>query len=387
VKAPQLGRAWLFVVFLSFIPSASAQRASARNIMGVDTSRIPDPTTLPEALGTAVFISGKVTLDDGTELTEPAAIQTVCRGDRHTRAYTDHHGGFSFQLGDTGAGSFGDMSDASNAMMTQGMSRHDQHNWRDCQIQAALAGFSSEVIELASRLTSLQSADLGRIVLHRLEHVEGTSISVTSALAPSGARKALEKGREAEKKNKWDQALLSLQKAVQIYPKYATAWFELGRVEMAKNDTVAAKLSFQQSLTADPKYVPPYQALAELAFTAKQWPEVVHATERLLALNPVSFPMAYFFNAVANYYLPDLEAAEKSARDGIKTDSQHQIAKLHYVLGMILVQKHDYRQAADYFHQYMQLTDESKGLEAATKELAEIAKLSPVSSGEASPKK
>ena len=356
--------------------------------MGVDTSRIPDPTTLPEAMGTAAFISGKVTVDDGTELTEPAAIQTICRGERHTRAYTDRHGDFTVQLGSTGSGSTGAMIDASNASMTMGMSGHERRNWRDCQLQAVLSGFSSEAIELASRMNSLQSADLGRVVLHRLQHVDGSSISVTSALAPSGARKALERGREAERKNKWDQAARDLEKAVQIYPKYAIAWCELGRVQMTLKDAVGAKLSFQQSLAADPKYVPPYQGLAELAFVAKQWPEVVHATEQMLTLNPVSFPVAYFFNAVANYYLPNLEAAEKSARQGIKVDSEHQIAKLQYMLGMILLQKRDYQQAAEYFHQYMQLTNEPKGLEAAHQQLAEIAKLSPaVNDGAASPKK
>jgi tetratricopeptide (TPR) repeat protein len=343
---------------------------------------------LPGAINPTMFISGKVALDDGTELSEPAAIQTICRGDRHTQTYTDRKGSFTFQLGDPTPSGEGDLSDAGNPMATRATSQRDQRNWRECEIQAVLAGFSSEVVELASRVNTLGSADLGRLVLHRLEHVEGTSISVTSALAPNGARKALEKGREAEKKNKWDQAARDLEKAVQIYPKYAVAWFELGRVQMIKNDPAAAKLSFQQALAADSKYVPPYQGLAELAYSAKQWPEVMRATEQLLTLNPVSFPVAYFFNAVANYYLPNLDAAEKSARQGIKVDSEHQIAKLRYLLGMILFKKHDFQEAADYFHQYMQLTKESTELEAANKQLAEIARLNPEANADAaSPKK
>jgi tetratricopeptide (TPR) repeat protein len=329
-----------------------------------------------------VFVSGRVALDDGTELTEPAAIQTICRGDKHTRTYTDRHGSFSFQLGDPTPSAEGDLSDAGNSTMTRTTTLREQRALRDCEVQAVLGGFSSEIVELASRLNTMESADVGRIVLHRLEHVEGTSISVTSALAPSGARKALEKGREAEGKKNWDHALQALQKAVQIYPKYATAWFELGRVQMVKNDADAAKLSFQQAVAADAKYVPPYQGLAELAFQAKQWPEVVHTTEEMLALNPVSFPAAYLFNAIANYYLPNLEAAEKSARQGIKMDSEHQIAKLRYVLGIVLLKEKDYAQASIYFHEYMRLTTESAELEAANKQLAEIARLSPGANGD-----
>jgi len=210
-----------------------------------------------------------------------------------------------------------------------------------------------------------------------MEHVEGTSISVTSALAPSGARRALEKGRNAEKKKNWNQAAQAFQKAVRIYPKYAAAWFELGRVQMMKKDPAAAKLSFERALTADAKYVPPYQGLAELAFQSKHWAEVVHTTEQTLALDPVSYPAAYFYNAVANYYLPNLDAAEKSARQGIKVDSQHQIAKLNYVLGIVLLKKQNYLQAAFYFNQYLKLTTDSSELEATNRQLAEIAKLSP----------
>src|SRR5215467_15201212 len=38
------------------------------------------------------FISGKVTIDDGTELSEPVAIQTICRGQRHTVTRTSKNG-------------------------------------------------------------------------------------------------------------------------------------------------------------------------------------------------------------------------------------------------------------------------------------------------------
>ncbi len=345
--------------------------------------RMPDASNPNGSMTSGMFISGKVTLDDGSELTESAAVQTICRGDRHTRTFTDRHGGFSFQLGDPTPNSDGDLSDASSSAMTQTTTQREQRAWRGCEVQAVLGGFSSEIVELASRLNGMENADLGRIVLHRLEHVEGTSISVTSALAPSGARKALEKGREAEKKKNWNQAAEFLHKAVQIYPKYAAAWFELGRVQMVKNDVTAAKLSFQQAQAADDKYVPPYQGLAELAFRSKQWPEVVRITEQMLALNPVSFPVAYFFNAVANYYLPNLEAAEKNALQGIKVDAEHQIARLRYVLGMILLKRQDYQQAAFYFHQYMQLTTEPTELEEANKQLAEIARLAPGANTEA----
>lgn len=324
----------------------------------------------------SVFISGKVTLDDGTELAEPAAIQTICHGQRHTMAYTDHHGGFNFQFGDSGPSGGGDLSDASSSMMTSHASMQQSRYWQDCEVQAVLAGFSSEPIELTSRMSTLESTDVGRVVLHRLEHVEGTSISVTSMLAPNDAKKALQKGREEEKKGKWAQAQQSFEKAVQIYPKYAAAWSELGQAQMHQNDMVSAKHSFEQSVAADPKYVNPYQGLTRLAFDAGQWAEVVEATNRLLVLNPINFPDAYFFNGVANFHLRNLDAAEKSARQGLRVDDGHQIVKMDYLLGMVLMQKGDYPGATEHMTRYLHLITQPSDVAEANKELAEIARLS-----------
>ena len=225
-------------------------------------------------------------------------------------------------------------------------------------------------------MNTFESTDLGAILLHRLAQVEGTSISVTTALAPDNARKAFEKGRDEEKKGKWDQAQESFQKAVLAYPKYAVAWFELGRTQMRKNDVTSAKHSFEQSLAADSMYVNPYDGLAQIAFRANQWHDVVAITDKLLALNSVNFPGDYFYNAVANYYLRDFDAAEKSARQGIKVDDAHQLPKLSYVLGMILLQKHDLPGASEALQQYLRFATQPSEVAEANKQLAEIGRLS-----------
>ena len=370
-----------FSLLLLFTASAFGQRntgGGGNRGASSSTTGMPQPSRgiAPGNPTTAIFISGKVGLDDGTELEEPAAIQTICRGQRHTMAYTDRRGSFNFQFGDPNPSGNADLSDASNSMMTANASIQQSRDWQDCEIQAVLAGFSSDPIELTSRMNSLESTDVGRVVLHRLEHVDGTSISVTSALAPNAAKKALEKGREEEKKGKWDQAEQSFEKAVQIYPKYAAAWSELGQAQMHHNDTASAKHSFEQSVAADPKYVNPYEGLARLAFEANQWPDVVEATNKLLALNPVNFPDAYFFNGVANFHLKNLDAAEKSARQGLRVDDGHQIPKMDYLLGMVLLQKSDYPGATEHMTQYLHLAKQPSDVAEANKELAEIARLS-----------
>jgi tetratricopeptide (TPR) repeat protein len=366
---------WSSVSLLGQVrPGAAGGSRGAGSIPGMGDPTASSPTTSSSG-PMAAFISGKVVLDDGNELTDSAAIQVSCRSQRHTEAYTDRHGNFSFQFASS-SGDAGNVGDASATMMTRTATSDELRNWRDCEIQAVLPGYISEVVDLSTRLSSLESVDLGQIRLHRMEQVEGTSISVTSALAPSAAKKALEKAREEEKKGKSSQAEQSLEKAVQIYPKFAVAWNELGRIQLEKHDVASAKHSFEQAVGADPKYVNPYNSLAALAFQAGEWPNVADITNQLLSLNPVNFPRAYFYNGIAQYYLGDIDAAEKITRQGIRVDDAHDVPQLEYLLGIILMKKHQYQQASEQLERFISRAKEPSEIEEAKKQLAEIERLS-----------
>jgi tetratricopeptide (TPR) repeat protein len=154
------------------------------------------------------------------------------------------------------------------------------------------------------------------------------------------------------------------------------AWYELGRVQIQQNDTVSARRSFEQSMAADSKYVNAYDGLAQVAFQANQWPQVVEITNKLLALNPVNFPTAYFFNGVAQYHQRELNAAEKITREGIRVDDGHQVPKLQYLLGIILMRKREFGEASEQMRHYLSLAKRPAEVEEAKKELAEIERLS-----------
>jgi tetratricopeptide repeat protein len=376
----------LLTLTLAFSPSFAL--AQGRGGGGKSAPQKTQPSIGDIPLGN-IFLSGKVVSDDGTPLTERAAIQTICAGQKHNETYTDSHGQFSFEFvtrssartGNTAgiADADSSWSNPTSVVTTPTSVLGTQRDWNDCELQAVLPGFTSDVVQL-STISPLGRNDLGRIVLHRSEQIQGTTISATSAAAPSAARKAFEKGCDQEKKSKWDAAQQYFEEAVRIYPSYAVAWYELGRMQAQKKDVAGAGRSFEQALAADPRFASPYQGLAELAFRARQWPQVVSLTEKLLALNPVNFADAWFFNSVANYFLQNLEVAEKSARQGIRTDEQHTIPKLEYVLGMILMEKRSYQEAAVHMQQYLQLVHNPADVDEAQKQLAQIARLSTTAS-------
>jgi len=325
---------------------------------------------------TMVFLSGKVITNDGSALTESVPIQTVCKGQKRTETHTDSHGSFSFQFGSRfGASADGDF-DAESPVRNSIGGRPERRDLHDCELQASLAGFTSDSIPMEGRFSGFESADVGRIVLHRLANVEGLTISATSAEAPKEARKALEKGREQLQKGKWDDAQKSLEKAVTLFPKFAVAWFELGRVQLQKSDLASARRSFQKSLAADQKYVNPYHGLTQIAQHEQHWQELIEFSEKLLALNPVSFPDGWFSNALGNFCLQNFAAAEKSARRGLEVDSEHRVIQLEYLMGVILLKRSDYDGAAQHLRIFMSHATRPTDIAEAQKQLDETARLS-----------
>jgi tetratricopeptide (TPR) repeat protein len=332
---------------------------------------------------------GKVMMDDGTPPSDSVTIQLVCRGTPRSIAFTDSKGGFSVDLNnrmndaslmdasEPSGGGFGGPFGGGSSNLNGSRGNSNGISERDlmgCDLQAALAGFRSEQIHLGTR-RALDNPDVGTILLHRLANVEGLTISATSAYAPKDAKKAFEKAREAARKQKWDEAEKDFQKAVDAYPKYAAAWFQLGLVQQEKKNDEGARKSYAQALAADPKFVSPYLQLAMMAAREQKWQEAIDDTDRLLRLNPADFPQAWLFNSLGHYYLKNLDAAEKSAREGISHDATHHYATMNHVLGVILAQKQDYAGAAAQLRDYIQFAPKANDIDQVKQQLSEVEKV------------
>jgi tetratricopeptide (TPR) repeat protein len=362
---------------------------------GPGAGRFP-PSTNGQPTGSAtgslnggIYVTGNVMLDDGSPPPSPVTIERVCSGSPRAQAYTDRKGRFSFQLGQTSTM----MQDASEegsslpgtsrpvSSIASGAGSQPQLpgaadvQLANCDLRAVLSGFRSDTVGLGMRRL-LDDPNVGTIVLHRLANVEGSAVSVTSLQAPKEARRAYDKGLQDIRKNKLPEAARELHTAVGIYPAYAAAWYELGRIEVQNRNIEQARKSFQSAMAADVKFVSPYAELAELEARAENWPELADITGRLLKLDAVDYPMAYFYNATANLHLGQIEAAEKSARAGEKLDTPHQFPKLEQVLAMILAEKKDYAGAAAHLRSYLALAPNSEDASPMRKKLAELERLS-----------
>jgi tetratricopeptide (TPR) repeat protein len=327
----------------------------------------------------AVFFSGEVALEDGSKPPDAILIQRICRGVAHDETWTDSKGRFSFKVSAQGTDT--STGDSAQATPDKDLNRPIGNSTfysspitaalRDCEVQAVLAGFWSERVSIAVKNT-LDSTNIGRLVLHPMTRAQTLTVSATTLAAPANAKKAYDKGMSALHDQKLDAAVSEFAKAVAAYPKFAAAWFELGVLRQSKNDLSGAVEAWKEALKSDAKYVKPYEGLTALAERQQNWVDVEKYSSDWIQLDPEDFPAAYLYNAVASARLDKAEQAERAAREGIRIDKERKIARLSYVLGLILMQRHEYTESAKCFRTYLELAPNAKDAAIVRDELSKL---------------
>jgi hypothetical protein len=375
-------RAWRHTLLTAALGTLSASEAAIGQT-SPGQGQIP---RLPE-MDRPVFLSGQVVLEDGTPPPDQVLVQRACdEGRPIPQGYTDARGHFSFELGRNQSlaadaqnvmafDPFGSPGSRGNPGIAQNNgSTLDGMNQRDltgCELRIQVPGFYPAVRDLSGRRV-MDSPDVGTLVLRRLPGVEGSIFSSTTFQARKEARTAFEKGRTLVLAQKLDEARKEYEKAVRIAPGLASAWFELGLVHQMQNHIADARKANGEALLADPSFVKPYRQMAVLSFNEQHWDEVVDATDRWIALDPVSYPEAYLFNAFANLNLNRLDTALRSARELVKLDSDRSIPRAHYVLGAVLIEKRDYAGAAEQLRKYVEVAAPGPDVEQAKQMLAQL---------------
>jgi tetratricopeptide (TPR) repeat protein len=362
-----------FGLALFALSSLTAQQIRGQAMPGVGyvggsstPSQSAQPTARTQDAQTAIFLSGRVVMDDGTAPDTSIAIQRVCGGSPSTVAWTDGKGQFSFQWGRSSA-------ITPDASETVGGDPGDMggSGLRGCELMANAPGFRSLRVDL-SGYRATDNPDLGRIVLHRIAGVEGTSVSLTALNAPKDAKKAWKKGVAYLHKSKPADAEKELEKAVGIYPKYGNAWLDLGRARMRQQAESPARDAFLKAIGADGKLVGPYVELGELAARRQEWPDAASYLDRALQLDPVDYPRLWFEDAVADYHVRQFDRAERNVREALKVPLAHRDPHADQLLGLLLMRKQDYAGADEALRAYVQLSPNAMDLERVREQIEEI---------------
>jgi len=340
-----------------------------------------------------MFLIGRVATDDGTAVPRDVLVERVCNASVRQQVYATSSGDFSMQLGsmnDSNLDASGDRSSQfgqPNKVDGTGISRRDLTN---CELRATVSGFLSNVVSLVDLAPVSSTMDVGAIVVHRTTKIKGMTVNAAAYKAPGDARRAYEKGIEAQRKGRLADARQFFEKAVAIYPKYTYAWFQLGAVLQNLAEKEPARTAYTHATTIDSKFLPPYLSLASMAYQAGDWTQVLNLTNHVLDsdslqyanvtgyivdLDPLDYAEAYFYNSAANYKLNRIEDAEKSGLKAERLDVRPRFPQLHLLLAEIFARKNDYATAISETKIYLELAPHAKNADQVREQLAQLEKL------------
>jgi tetratricopeptide (TPR) repeat protein len=243
-----------------------------------------------------------------------------------------------------------------------------------CELRAQSPGYRSSSVRFDSGQISGYT-EVHNILIYPSERVQGTSVSVTSLLAPKNAKKSIERASKALRKDKFSEAEAILKSSIQSYAKNAEAWYLLGQAYQLQLRTKDARESYEKAIDLDSRYVRPYLPLARLALSERNWKASADLSNRALELDPIAFPEAYFLNALSQYHLEELVLAEKSARRGERLDFSNQYPQMHLLLANILAKRHDQGGSLEELRRYLKIAPNAKDAPLVRSQVQEKGKL------------
>lgn len=305
-----------------------------------------------------LYVNGRVVLDGGLPVPEPVNVALYCGTRSLVSVHTDLRGYFQMSLGAGGEAdndfsasneSTVSLSGGSPNLPNSGAAGDSGDTLTGCEVRISVPGYQP-LNRIISDVADLNRVEMGTLRLTRIANVQGSSISVTSMLVPGNARKDFEQGQKDVHNNNLKSATEHFEKAVAEYDKYAAAWSQLGMIYAGSQQTEKARAAFTKAIAADPQYIPPYLGLGNLLLETQEYQAAVDTAGKALQLNP-NAQLASFVQAVGNYNLNRFDDAEKSAREVLK--GSEDLPQAHALLGVLLMRKQDYPDAAKEMRSYL----------------------------------
>jgi len=84
----------------------------------------------------------------------------------------------------------------------------------------------------------------------------------------------------------------------------------------------------------------------------RKWQEAADLTEPLVKIQPISYPAAFYFNALANLQLGYVDVAEDRARQAVRSAGARN-PRAEYLLAQILARRQRFRESAEWFKAFL----------------------------------
>jgi tetratricopeptide (TPR) repeat protein len=305
---------------------------------------------------------GKVVVQGELLPWDPIVVTVACDGKAAYTAETDSKGQFAI-LPSRITGELSQLGDRERQMKV---------HFEGCILEGALAGFNSSKITITER-NLRDTPEVGTITLTRAFAARGTAVSATSESAPPSAAEHWSKAGEEMLAGRPDRARKELEEAVHVYPGFAEAWYRLGTLQLLSNPR-QAQVSLRKAAAADPAFVPPYEQLAELDVQQSDWLGALASVARYLQLDPKGTMHLWYYSALSNLQLGNLDAAENSANKLLAIDPLHNIRNGEQLLAVILARKADYADALVHLRNCLSYISDGQNAELLRAQIAQLEK-------------
>jgi tetratricopeptide (TPR) repeat protein len=317
-----------------------------------------------------IGFTGKVVVQDAMFPWDPIPVIVTCDGVVRARTNADAKGNFTL-----GSAGIADPMHSEIGAEPGSSKKTSASQLIGCDAQGSMAGFKSTTVHIAN-LNIMDNPDIGTITMRPDNSAAGSATSATTTTASAEALKRFNKARAEYQTNNIDGAQRDLEKAVQIDPKFADAWYQLGKLQQAKNNPDALG-SYQKAVADDPRFVSPYEHIAEEAAMQKKWQDVVNATDAELKLDPEGSPQVWYFNALGNLNMGKPDTAEASARKALAMDPQHTAPNTEQLLAVILAGKGELGEALKHLQNSLTYVKPGPNADMIKQQIAQLEKALP----------
>jgi Flp pilus assembly protein TadD len=291
-----------------------------------------------------LILRGSVIMKDGSPPPRSVGIQRIC---------SDTFGDAPGPITDKKTGKFSWQMDFDNELT------------RVCRLEATMAGYVSTSIDISDLNGFIDSTkELPPLILS-LGGADPRTIMENEDDVPAAARVPWKAMKKSLKMNDLDGVIAQLKLVTAATPKFARGWHSLGIAYEVQGNLNAAKEAYSHAVELDPnKMVISWVTLARIDVLGKDWQGALTAIANVKRLDTKKiYSEVDLHQAVAQYGLGQMDAAEASIRQLLKESPNENKSRGEFVLGVILAAKHDDAGAKEHIARYLTLNPAPPDLE------------------------
>jgi tetratricopeptide (TPR) repeat protein len=178
------------------------------------------------------------------------------------------------------------------------------------------------------------------------------TIAEAEQKVPKDALKAFKQGLKLRSDNQPDKALASISQAIKLYPEYFQALAQRGDIYISMRKLDEAAMDFERALKVNAGYGPALRGAGYCKLEGGDYAQAARYLNEAARAVPDNASTLLLLG-IANLELNEIAASRQALQKALAIDSSG-AARAHIYLGKLYAREHQYQQAADELHLYLE---------------------------------